>query len=483
MTGHSTTRSVLALIAVATLVRVAMAFALGLGIDESYMLAAGRGWHWGYFDHPPLAWWMSHGMASLAGSEAAWVVRLPFIALFAATTWLMYRLTAALFTPQAGLWAAVAATLSPVFGLTSAGWVLPDGPLDFSLVAAALALVRALDGGAWRWWLVAGAAAGLALLSKYSAGLILAGAALYLLLSPAHRRWLARPQPYVAALLALALFAPVLVWNAGHGWASFAFQGGRAGMERFNPLGPLSVLAGEAAFVLPWIWAGLLLALFGALRAGPRHWRTFLPACLGILPIVLFVLVGLWSRHVLFHWAAPGYLMLFPLLGAALERWHARWPRAIGRTAWGTAGLLVLLLAAAGTALHWNVLPFPPGRDPAVQALDWTGLPEALAARGIAPGTPVAATGWQEAGKIGYALGPDWPVLCLNRDAREFGLTSNLALRPGKLLILGTRAVDAAWLAEQGFRFASVTAQPPVVLALPGGRTLTLQAALAESGG
>jgi hypothetical protein len=39
-------------------------------------------------------------------------------------------------------------------------------------------------------------------------------------------------------------------------------------------------------------------------------------ACLAAPPIVVFALISAWSsQRVLFHWAAPGYLMLFPLLG------------------------------------------------------------------------------------------------------------------------------------------------------------------------
>src|SRR6266478_9551815 len=119
-----------ALLIVATfLARVLFATALGLGIDESYMVAAGRKLQLSYFDHPPIAWWMAWGAAHLTGSESPVVVRLPFIALFAVTTWLMYRLTSALFSPEAGLWAAVVLNMAPVFGISSGGWVLPDGPL------------------------------------------------------------------------------------------------------------------------------------------------------------------------------------------------------------------------------------------------------------------------------------------------------------------------------------------------------------------
>src|SRR5437764_7804517 len=93
-----------AVLIVATfLARVLFASALGLGVDESYMVAAGRSLQLSYFDHPPIAWWMAWAAAHLGGSESAVVVRLPFIALFAVTTYLMYRLGSALFNPEAGL--------------------------------------------------------------------------------------------------------------------------------------------------------------------------------------------------------------------------------------------------------------------------------------------------------------------------------------------------------------------------------------------
>src|SRR5246127_3353827 len=77
---------VAALIFATFLGRLLLASALGLGIDESYMVAAGRKLQLSYFDHPPIAWWMAWGAAQLTGSASAVVVRLPFIALFAVTT-------------------------------------------------------------------------------------------------------------------------------------------------------------------------------------------------------------------------------------------------------------------------------------------------------------------------------------------------------------------------------------------------------------
>ncbi len=470
------------LIAASTAARMALAASLGLGIDESYMVAAGRVMRFGYLDHPPLSWWLSSGIAHLTGSEADWVVRLPFVALFAVSTWLVYQITQLPFGRRAGLYAALALNLSPVFGVTTADWVLPDGPLDCALLAATLCLARALPGrNAWGWWLAAGAAAGFALLAKYSAGLILAGAAIYLLTQPEHRAWLRRPQPYVALLLAALVLSPVPIWNALHHWASFRFQGGRGAVETLRPFGPFTVLGGEALFVLPWLWLPMMVAFVRGLRAGPTGWRTWLPCCLGAPPIILFAVVGLWSKHVLYHWAAPGYLMLFPLLGVELERLAAHWPRAVRGTLVGTAAALLLALTVLTTELHWNWLPlegrFAAGADPEQQVIDWTSLPHDLAARGLLPpGVVVATPGWQDAGKVAYALGPGVTVLCLNLDARQFGYgVAPSAYNGADLLILATGPVTMARLAGNGFDFAALDELEPISLGHPARPTQRLR--------
>ena len=437
---------------------MAFAWASGLGIDESYMVATGRSLRLGYFDHPPASWWMQWAGARLLGTDAPLAVRLPFIAAFALTTWLIYRLGAALAGRRAGVWAALFLTLSPVFGVTTATWVLPDGPLDLALVGAALCLVRALEGqgrAAWGWWAATGLCAGLALFSKYTAVLTIGGALVYLLTSTAHRRWLARPHPYLSGVLALAVFAPVVWWNATHHWASFAFQGDRALGLRFRPWLFFVVLGGEALFVLPWIWAPMMLVFFGAIRRGPADPRSWLLVCLGFPPILAFAAIAVVShQRVLFHWAAPGYLMLFPLLGAAAAaRAEAAWLR---RLTAGTIALILIVLAVIGTQLRLDwlhpVIAAVARHDPDLAGRDWTSLRSQLAARGLLhPGEVVGVPSWSLGGKIAYALGPDMRVICLCQDARQFGFDAPASRFAGQdVLVLTAGAVPAGM-------FASVT--------------------------
>ncbi len=451
-----------------TLIRLGFAATTGLGVDESYMVAAGRVLSLGYFDHPPASWWLSWGAAQLFGSEAPVVVRLPFVLLFAGSQWLVWRIGCLIAGERAGFWATVALNLSPVFGVTTGSWVLPDGPLDTALLGAALCLLKALaeDRRASGrrearigWWAGAGLCAGLALFSKYTAVLTIGGAFLYVLTSRRDRNWLIRPGPYVAVTLGLAVFAPVLIWNATHGWASFAFQGDRATGLRFRPLMPLATLGGEALFVLPWIWLPLMLVFLRGFHAGAA-WTHRLLAWLAAPPIVAFAAISAWSsQRILFHWAAPGYLMLFPLLGEAIAgRIDRAWVR---RLIAATAALVLAALAVVSAQIQFDwlggSLATVMRRDPTDEGLDWISVRDDLRARGLLPpGAVVAALNWRDAGKFGYALGPGVTMLCLSADSRQFGFAVPPNRFAGRsMLVLAVQPPDRA-AADAGHWFGGV---------------------------
>ena len=447
------------LIAGTTLVRLAFAATTGLGVDESYMVTAGRVLSLGYFDHPPASWWLSWGAANLLGTEGPWAVRLPFILLFALSQALLWRITDLIAGQPAAFWAVVALNLSPVFGVTTGTWVLPDGPLDAALLAATLCLLNALpktlhgaeDRQALGWWAAAGLCAGFALFSKYSAVLTIGGVFLYLLANRAHRHWLMRIEPYVATGIALAVFSPVLIWNAMHGWVSFAFQSDRAAGLRFQPLMPIQTLFGEALFVLPWIWVPMMILFVRGFRRDTT-WSQRLLVFMGAPPIVVFALISTWSsQRILYHWAAPGYLMLFPMLGEAIA---SRLDRPlVRRTIAGSAILTLTVVTVIATQLQFGWLGASLAsfvrKDPTPEGLDWTSIRKDLAARGLLPpGALVASLSWRDAGKIAYALGPDTTMLCLNTDARQFGLAHPLEEFAGRdvlLLVVDPPPPAAQW--------------------------------------
>ena len=468
-------RAVIAIIVVGIVARVILAATIGLGVDESYEVVVSRALSWGYLDHPPLSFWMASVVAKLAHSENRVLLRLPFILTFAGTTWLMWKLTARLYGERAGMFAALLLNLAPVFSLSTGGWILPDGPLDCAMVAAALGLTHVLlepnPKHALRWWLLAGAATGIALLSKYHGAFLLLGTTAFVITRREARAWLKRPEPYVAAIVALAFFAPVVFWNAQHGWVSFRFQGGRAIPTHGNHLTSLlQNLAGQAGYLLPWIWVPLVYQAYRALRAGPRDGARWLLLCLGAGPVVAFTLISLGGNPGLPHWPAPGYLLLLPLVGDAAARRESRGSRERvqlrrGLVAAAIAFVALTAIAASDVATGWMARAEPSWftrGDPSLEAYDWSDLRPELLARGLlANARPVVAgTHWIEAAKIGYAMGPDVPVLCLSGDPRHFYYLNPPARFIGRdvLILVRVPAGGLTWNVRQEYApyFAAV---------------------------
>ena len=440
----SARRAVLILIVIGTLVRLALAAATGLGTDESYMAVSARTLALGYFDHPPLHVWLAWTAERLFG-QSPLAIRLPFIALFAGSTWLMFRLAARLFDERAGLWAAAAFTIAPVFTLADGSWLLPDGPAVFFLLAAALSVERAVFGDGARtfgWWLFAGAMTGLALLSKFNAAFFPVAVFVFLVTTPSARRQLTTAGPWLAALVALVILSPAVIWNAEHGWAGMAFQAARAEGSRLSLARMLTDFGAQLLYLGPLVGVPLAISLVTALARGPREARGWLMALAAIGPIVLFTLVALWSGG-LPHWAMPGWLFAFPLFGRDAAALAQRAPRfARGYMAVAAVVVVAALAAFADQATRGDIISPAliaehPGIDPTVDLIEWRELAGALAKLNLpAPGEAVGAPHWTIAGKVGHALGPAVPVLCVCSDPREFAFATDQAAWNGHDVVM-----------------------------------------------
>ncbi len=438
--GASAAAAVVWLIALSALGRLAVAWSTGLCYDESYSFSCARHPDLSYFDHPPLSILLGSLSLALTGGAGPLVLRWPFIVLFAGTTWLMFLLGRRLFGPWPGFYAALLLNLAPVFSASVGLAFRPDGPLMFFWLACVWCLAHLLLGppprGPLAWWAAAGAMLGLAMLSKYTAVLLVAGAGLYVATWRDQRRWLANPGPYLALALAALLFAPVLVWNAQHRWISFLFQGTR-GMDGFTGLHLDWVarnIVGQMLELLPWIWAALVVELvrsFGRTRPQPQ--RRFI-AWLAVTPIVIFTLVAAYASTAqrLFHWGMPGYLLLFLPLGDTLHRRLAPGGAALRWGLGATAALSLLVMTVTTTHVATGWLKDGPGwlaaalageKDPSLECIDFTALEGAFAERGLLDRRDVFVFTdlWFRAGKVDYGLKGRLPVLAFSRsDPRSF---------------------------------------------------------------
>ena len=104
-------------------------------------------------------------------------------------------------------------------------------PLDLlAWTAVLLCVTTALLRGRPRWWLAAGAAAGVGLENDNLMALLLIGLALGLLVSE-HRPVLRTRWPWLGAGIAAVIWAPNVIWQAAHGWPQLAMA---AALHREN---------------------------------------------------------------------------------------------------------------------------------------------------------------------------------------------------------------------------------------------------------
>lgn len=292
--------------------RLYLAASLPLAYDEAYY------WLWstqlapGYFDHPPMVAFVIRAGTALFG-QTEFGVRIMSVLFAIPASWLVWRTALVLFQDKA-----IAARATLYFNLTllvNVGLLIatPDAPL---LLATALALYCLAQLAATQrphWWLAIGVAVGLGLLSKYTAFFTGFSIALWLVCTPSMRHWLRTPWPYLAGMLTLALFTPVVWWNMQHDYASFAKQFGRAVSHgftlRYEPglWGEMIGLLGPPIFILAFAGLWRSVAHRTGIAAGP--WLLGVM----IMPLMLYFSWHALHANVEGNWLLP----MFPAAAIA----------------------------------------------------------------------------------------------------------------------------------------------------------------------
>ena len=413
-----TRRNILIAIVALTLLRAVAAAVLPLSADEAYYWLWSRHLASGYFDHPPaIAFCIRLG--TLLFGDTAFGVRAVGIVLSAIASLLVWRAGASLLRDEdAGARASLFFNLTLMISVETLA-ATPDGPSVAAAAAVLYALAKVHETGKGAWWLAAGLAAGLGLLSKYTILFLGAGMAVWLLLSPKARRWLFTPWPWAGGLIALAVFLPNLVWNESHGWATFAFQFGRIGGGHFTLRFLFEFLGAQLVLASPFIFVLAALAL--AFRARDSDSAEFLLAAL-VFPSALYFLVHSLHDRIQGNW--PSFL--FPALAiAATQAWRERdwsgWMHAVWRVSRPLAAPVAaaLLLSVYAQAL-FGVIPFGRG-DPLARllAVGFDGVAKNVDAAQRATGAgAIVTTDYESTAWMAFYLPDHPPVMQANEDYR-----------------------------------------------------------------
>lgn len=320
---------------------------LGLIFDECYY------WTWSlhlqacYFDHPPLVAWVIAAGHALLGHNAL-AVRIGAILSGVLLAIAGRQLGKEMFGNAAGNRAGIFLTLAPIFAGNSF-LMTPDTML---VPAWAFAMLFAWRGSRpeapMAWWLLAGAAAGVGMLSKYTMVLFFAGLGVLWLASPGNRKRLFLGS-LMAGIVTLVIFLPVISWNSQHGWASFQHQLHHGFHNESRSLINVQNLADYTAFLIVLISPvlGLLCFRTASFRMGDAR---FLFLGFFFWPVVSFFGFSAAKAHVEANWPMVAFIAGILMVAGDWERYGKGWRK---------TALVVLLITDLGAVIGVSFLLLP----------------------------------------------------------------------------------------------------------------------------
>jgi len=321
-----------------------------LPLDTLELLAWGKEWQAGYYKHPPLGPWLGEAWLQLFGGWLESLYLLAQISLLV-TFYYVWRCARLFLDVRPAVLATVILEgsyfhtyLTPNFNMNA---------LQLPLWAGlAFHFLQAMRGKAWHW-LAVGLFAALAILAKYS-GLLLVVTCVALLLGTRQGRdQLARPWPWIGALIGVLLLLPHLSWLRLHWELPWAYLTG-LGEAAPQPLlahaaEPLRFAAGA---LLGLLFSGLVfLTVLDRRASRPRPagdaWMLLL---LCFAPLLLSVLYGVVTGSRLKStWAFPFFnlvgIVAFVYLPTCLD--PVRWRRFV-------VALVAVALMSAGMHLLYK---------------------------------------------------------------------------------------------------------------------------------
>jgi 4-amino-4-deoxy-L-arabinose transferase-like glycosyltransferase len=357
---------------------LAVARRYGWHRDELYFLEAGRHLAWGYVDQPPFTPFVARVADELAPGNLVVLRTLPAVTV-AATAAIGGGIVRELGGSTRGQLVGAAATgLAPfVLGV---GHLLSTAVFDLAAwMALLLVATRLLRTGDGRWWLAFGAVAGVSMLNKNLLVLLGVAVGAGLLLERRRDLLLTKWLP-AGALLALAVAAPNLLWQADHGWPQAEMA--QVLSERIGTENRVTLLPAQVLF------AGPLLVL---VAVGGARWLAGAPAARRFRPLLWAWPAGVVAALV--TGGRPYYVLPLTLVvllaGVASRSGDA--PR-LRRTTW-----LVAANAAVGAVLALPLLPLDAVdaaaavNEAVAETVGWPELADQVA--GVVAGLPPGERG------------------------------------------------------------------------------------------
>ncbi|MEW6162959.1 MAG: glycosyltransferase family 39 protein [Nitrospirota bacterium] len=342
-----------------------------LSPDEAHYWEWSRRLDWSYYSKGPMIAYLMHIGTAIFG-DTVFGIRIMAVVFSAFNSVIIYILGKKLYDEQAGLFSAILIQIVPLFSIFGVLFTI-DSPFIFFWILSLLLFWKATSNQSQisnlksqMYWPLLGLFIGLGLLTKYTMTFFYLCAFLFLLLSKEERRLLLTKGPYIACIISLAVFSPVIIWNADHDWVTFKHTAGQVHLAEGIQISLKSFfefLGSQLGVITPLL---LILMAVSVWRLRKQREGAFL--FWFSVPIIAFFLVKSLQAKVQANWALAGYITGIISFSVFSKKFYLGGKKIL------IAMAVLLSMVVTSLAYYPSILNLPAKMDPTSRLRGWKEL-------------------------------------------------------------------------------------------------------------
>jgi len=377
---------------------------LDLSPDEAHYWEWSRRLDWSYYSKGPMIAYLIYLGTTIFGNTVFGIRVMAVIFSFFSSVFL-YKLGKNLYDEKVGLFSAIILQVIPLFATYGIIFTI-DSPFIFFWILSLFMFHRAIFGvqhltgnqepetdktnpplhyvnpptpplekGGFDsslvtchsiYWILLGLSIGFGLLTKYTMAFFYLCSSLFLLLR--ERRLFFTKGPYIALLVSLLVFSPVILWNAEHNWVTLRHTAGQAHVAEGLTISLKSFfefVGSQFGVITP-----ILLVLMSVSLWNLRRQKEGCLLFWFFVPVISFFLLKSIQGKVEANWALPGYVTGIIAFSVLFEKVFSE--RKGKKILFGIAILLSIVVTAV--AHYPSILNLSAKQDPASRLRGWKEL-------------------------------------------------------------------------------------------------------------
>ena len=347
---------------------------IDLVLDEAQYWTWSRELAFGYFSKPPMIAWVIR-IASAVCGDGEVCIRAASPVLYTLASFMIYLSGRVLFGARVGFWSAIVFDTVPGVSYSSL-LITTDVPLILFWTIALYAWVMLVKRQSMGFAVLLGIAVGLGLLAKQAMIYAVLCIVCHAVVSREARAALKGGRAIVAALIAAALFAPNVMWNAEHGFPTVRHTGSNIGWQYpyIHPYRLLEYFALQFGVFGPILFAVLLRTAWREIRNPSDPAKTLLLSF--SLPVLVLLIGQALLSRAHGNWSATAYPAAAILVTAVMLELNRRilFAASLG------LHLAIAVVLATGPAFAFK-LPLFERLQFLSRVVGWRGVADAVRAK------------------------------------------------------------------------------------------------------